>query len=95
MARISKQSLVTASPTRHIAGTSGRAERDATTYGPLVESHAVGQVVVLNVAGPLSDVVEDLDHAIRLALAQGPRGVACDMAGETARHSEPTSSVGT
>ena len=79
MARISKQSLGTASPTRLIAGISGRAERDATTQGPSVESHAVGQVVVLGVAGPLSDVVEELDHAIRLALAQGPRGVACDM----------------
>jgi anti-sigma regulatory factor (Ser/Thr protein kinase) len=39
----------------------------------------VGQVIVLDVAGPLSDVVEELDHAIRLALAQGPRGVACDL----------------
>jgi anti-sigma regulatory factor (Ser/Thr protein kinase) len=29
--------------------------------------------------GPSGDVVEELDHAIRLALAQGPRGVACDM----------------
>jgi hypothetical protein len=79
MARISKQSLGTASPTRLIAGISGRAERDASTEGPSVESHAVGQVVVLGVAGPLSDVVEELDHAIRLALARGPRGVACDM----------------
>ena len=81
MARISKQSLITASPSRHVAGTSGPAGRDATGQGPSVGSHAVGQVVVLDVAGPLSDVVEELDHAIRLALAQGPRGVACDMTG--------------
>jgi hypothetical protein len=79
MAPISKQSQITALPIRQVAGTSGRAERDATTQGPSVESHAVGQVGVLDVAGPLSDVVEELDHAIRLALAQGPRGVACDM----------------
>jgi anti-sigma regulatory factor (Ser/Thr protein kinase) len=79
MARISKKSQITAAPIRHVARTSGRAERGATTQGPSVESHAVGQVVVLDVAGALSDVVEELDHAIRLALAQGPRGVACDL----------------
>jgi anti-sigma regulatory factor (Ser/Thr protein kinase) len=79
MAPISKQSHITASPIRQVAGTSGRAERDATTQGPSVESHAVGQVIVLDVAGPLSDVVEELDHLIRLALTQGTRGVACDM----------------
>jgi hypothetical protein len=37
--------------------------------------------VVLEVAGRLSDVVEDLDRAIQLALAEGPRGVACDLTG--------------
>jgi anti-sigma regulatory factor (Ser/Thr protein kinase) len=36
-------------------------------------------VVVLEVAGPLRDVVEDLDRAIQLALADGPRGVVCDL----------------
>ena len=44
-----------------------------------VRTHVVGQVVVLEVAGRLSDVVEDLDLAIQLALADGPRGVACDL----------------
>src|ERR1019366_6914525 len=38
------------------------------------------QVVVLDVAGRLRDVVEDLDRAIELALAEGPRGVVCDLA---------------
>jgi hypothetical protein len=31
------------------------------------------------VAGLLGDVVEDLDRAIQLALAEGPRGVVCDL----------------
>ena len=35
--------------------------------------------MVLEVAGRLSDVVEDLDRAIQLALADGPRGVVCDL----------------
>ena len=39
----------------------------------------MGQVVVLEVAGLLGDVVEDLDRAIKLALAEGPRGVVCDL----------------
>ena len=40
----------------------------------------MGQAVVLEVTGRLRDVVEDLDHAIELALAKGPRGVVCDLA---------------
>jgi len=39
----------------------------------------IRQVAVLEVAGRLSDVVDDLDQAIQLALAEGPRGVVCDM----------------
>jgi hypothetical protein len=31
------------------------------------------------VTGPLSDVIEDLDRAIQVALAEGPRGVVCDL----------------
>lgn len=45
----------------------------------LVRARDVRQVAVLEVAGPLEDVVEDLDQAIQLALAEGPRGVACDL----------------
>jgi hypothetical protein len=36
-------------------------------------------VVVLEVSSPLVDVVEDLDRAIQLALADAPRGVVCDL----------------
>jgi hypothetical protein len=46
-----------------------------------VRTHAIRGVVVLEVAGRLSDVVEDLDRAIQLALAEGPRGVVCDLSG--------------
>ena len=46
--------------------------------GP-VRTRAIRQVVVLEVACRLSDVVEELDRAIRLALAEGPRGVVCDL----------------
>jgi len=38
-------------------------------------------VVVLEVTGRLSDAVQDLDWAIQLALAEGPRGVVCDLSG--------------
>jgi len=45
------------------------------TEGPQqVRTHAVGQVVVLEVAGPLNDVIEEFDRAIQLALADGPPG---------------------
>ena len=54
---------------------------DRSAAGPQmgVRRHVVRQVVVLEVAGRLSDVVQDLDRAIELALADGPRGVACDL----------------
>lgn len=51
----------------------------ATGPGRRVRTHAVGHVVVLDVSGWLSDVVDDLDRAIRLALAEAPRGVVCDL----------------
>jgi len=49
--------------------------------GPLslVREQIMRDVVVLEVVGRLSDVVEDLDLAIQLALAEGPRGVVCDL----------------
>ena len=46
-----------------------------------VRTHAIRGVVVLAVSGRLSDVVQDLDLAIQLALAEGPRGVVCDLSG--------------
>ena len=46
-----------------------------------VRTHAVRGVLVLEVAGLLSDVVQDLDRAIQQALAEGPLGVVCDLSG--------------
>ena len=42
---------------------------------------ALREVVVIEVAGRLSDVVQELDRAVQLALAEGPRGVVCDLSG--------------
>jgi hypothetical protein len=44
-----------------------------------VTRRAQGRVVVLEVAGRLGDVVQDVDRAIQLALADRPRGVVCDL----------------
>jgi len=44
-----------------------------------VRTHSIRQVVVLEVAGLLRDVVQDLDQTIQLALADGHRGVVCDL----------------
>jgi hypothetical protein len=44
-----------------------------------VTRRAQGRVVVLEVAGRLGDVVDNLDRAIQLALAERPRGVVCDL----------------
>lgn len=46
-----------------------------------VRRHVIRQVTILEVAGRLSDVVQDLDHEIQVALAEGPRGVVCDLTG--------------
>ena len=35
--------------------------------------------MVLEFAGKLGGVIEDLDRSIQLALADGPRGVVCDL----------------
>jgi hypothetical protein len=42
-------------------------------------ARAIREVVVVEAAGRLSEVVEELDRAIQLALAEGPRGVVCDL----------------
>ncbi|MEO8517619.1 MAG: hypothetical protein ABI438_00450 [Dermatophilaceae bacterium] len=39
------------------------------------------QVVVLDFTGPLGAVVAHIDRAIERALADGPRGVVCDLSG--------------
>jgi hypothetical protein len=44
-----------------------------------VRARAIGGPVVLEVCGRLGDVGQDLDEAIQLALADGPRGVICDL----------------
>jgi len=44
-----------------------------------VRTRVMRQVVVLDVAGRLPDVVEDLDYAVEVALAESPRGVVCDL----------------
>jgi len=44
-----------------------------------MRTYAAGEVVVVEVAGLLGDVVEELDQAIKLALAEAPRGVVCDL----------------
>jgi hypothetical protein len=46
---------------------------------PGVRRRAVRQVMVLEVAGRLDDMVGELDLAIQLSLAHGPRGVICDL----------------
>jgi hypothetical protein len=43
--------------------------------------HAIREVAVVQVAAKLSHGVQELDRAIQLALADGPRGVVCDLAG--------------
>jgi hypothetical protein len=43
--------------------------------------HAIREVAVVDVAGRLGDGVRELDAAIQLALADGSRGVVCDLSG--------------
>jgi anti-sigma regulatory factor (Ser/Thr protein kinase) len=57
----------------------GRSDQAACATPAAVKAHAIGRGVVLEVAGRLADVVQDLDTAIQLALAEGPRGVVCDL----------------
>jgi hypothetical protein len=68
-------------PTRSAAPLLAEDAARAAGAGPPVGvgTHTVGHVVVLEVAGILGEVVEDLDRAIQLALADGPRGVVCDL----------------
>src|SRR5664280_128512 len=71
-------------PTRQVPYVPAKARatssgRPATGARVRARKHAIRQVVVLEVAGRLGDAVEDLDRAIQLALADGPRGVVCDL----------------
>jgi hypothetical protein len=63
-------------PTSRPAPSAGR---PATGPRARVSTRAIRQVMVLGVAGRLSDVVEDLDRTLQQALADEPRGVVCDL----------------
>ena len=54
-----------------------RVKKSTTTVR--IRRHSLRQVLVLEVSGRLGDVVDDLDLAIQVALANGPRGVVCDL----------------
>ena len=47
--------------------------------GRRVRARSVGHVVVLDAAGRLGDLVDDLERACRFALAGDPRAVVCDL----------------
>lgn len=71
-------------PTRYAddlaAGLSARsANRTVTGRHVRALRLAMREVVVVEVAGRLGDVVEQLDGAIQQTLADGPRGVVCDL----------------
>jgi signal transduction histidine kinase len=83
MAQISHQSPgPLARPTDRVVGASGDPGSDPQpAMGTSVRTHTMGRIVVLEVTGRLSDVVQDLDVATQLALALEPRGVVCDLSG--------------
>jgi hypothetical protein len=56
---------------------------DPSSVGPRqrIRTHFVRRVVVLEVAGHLHDFAQQLDRTIQLSLADGPRGVVCDLSG--------------
>jgi hypothetical protein len=80
MPQIPQQSHLPHPKHADLVGASGQVARDplAASSGS-VRTHTVGRIVVLDVAGRLNDVVEDLDLAIQFALAQEPSGVTCDL----------------
>jgi hypothetical protein len=45
----------------------------------LPRTRVIRDVAVIEAAGPLCEVVQELDRAIEVALAGGPRGVVCDL----------------
>jgi len=71
--------------TGHSAGRPAIARREQ------ISTHTIRQVTVLEVGGRLSHLVEDLDRAIELALADEPRAVICDLS--SARESEVSVAV--
>ena len=55
------------------------ARRPATRRQGQFRERAIRRVAILEITGRLTDVIEDLDQAIQVALAEGPRGVVCDL----------------
>ena len=66
-------------PAYTAAEPTARSARPATGRQGQLRERAIRQVTVLEVTGRLGDVIEDLDRAIQVALAEGPRGVVCDL----------------
>jgi len=61
------------------AGPTARSASLVTGRHGQLRERAIRRVTVLEVTGRLGDVIEDLDRAIQVALAEGPRGVVCDL----------------
>jgi hypothetical protein len=55
------------------------AVRPSRGEGARVRTRVIREIAVVEVAGRLRDVAEELDRAIQLALAEGPRGVVCNL----------------
>lgn len=71
-------------PTRSAGGvpsdtSSKSAVRTVASSRVPVRRRVIRQVIVIEVAPRLCDVVVELDRAVQLALSDGPRGVVCDL----------------
>jgi hypothetical protein len=71
-------------PTRTVgrapdASTQNSARLPAAGIQGKIRTYVVRDVAILEVSGQLGDVVEELDRAIQLALAEGPLGLVCDL----------------
>jgi hypothetical protein len=62
-----------------VAPPSKQSRRPSADGPKRIRTHVVRGVVVLEVVGHLHDVIQGLDHAIQTSLAEGPRGVVCDL----------------
>ena len=72
----------------HVPNATPAPSADPPAFGPQVRARTRTErgVVVLKVAGRLGAVIEDLDWAIQLALADGPRGVVCELVTNSTFH---------
>jgi hypothetical protein len=62
-----------------LARPAGGPNTRATSRMARIRTRTIREVVVIDVGCELEDVVEELDRAIQEALAEGPRGVVCDL----------------